>query len=123
MVGAPVSAPFPEWNKRMAVSCPKCASQDGVKLPLAHRHGLMDPHPPDTREVKFWILVAFGSVVGLADVNPQISLPGLALLSLLIVAGVMAYRAQIYNLRRLPSLKQQWENSTMCSRCGHVFTA
>ena len=77
--------------------------------------------PPDAMEVKGWLFLAVGSALALIALHPGMTWRGGAFAALAMVAAAMGSRAALFNIRRLPILRDRWKKSVMCSRCGHIF--
>jgi len=106
----------------MSISCPKCASRNGSMLESVYENGSSKRSaPPDAMEVKGWFFLALGSALALVALHPGMSWRGAAFALVATGAATMGSLATLYNLHRLPILRNRWKKSVMCSRCGHVF--
>jgi hypothetical protein len=106
----------------VSISCPKCASRHGSMLESVHEQGSSKlAAPPHTMEVKGWLFLAVGSALALIALHPGMTWRGGAFAALATGAAAMGSWAALFNIRRLPVLRDRWERSVMCSRCGHVF--
>lgn len=104
-------------------SCPKCASRSGSMLDTVYRNGASEQWaPPREMEVKGWLFLGLGSAFALmAQAEPGWMRDTLAAIAT--GAALIGCRATLYNIRRLPGIRDCWRKSAMCPRCGHVFLA
>lgn len=115
--------PEPDGPGVVTISCPKCASRNGSTLESVYENGApKQAAPPETMEVNGWLYLALGSALALAAIHPGMTWRGGAFAAIAASAAMMGIRATLFNTRRLPLLRDRWEKSVMCSRCGHVFT-
>jgi hypothetical protein len=112
----------PAGPEDVSFSCPKCASRSGSMLEEAYRTGSSKrASPPEKREVKGWLFLGLGAALALVALQPGSAWIGDSFAAIAIAAAVVGSLASLFNLRRLPSLLDDWRKSVMCSRCGHVF--
>ena len=127
---------FTSGPRLVASACPKCGSTEIRRLSLIHAAGMptnteRKPHheavlskqaaPPARRPVLVWTVA--GIVLAMmAIVTRTISTPVTTaeLIGVAVAVGA-AVQAITYNRLVYPRLAEQWERSSMCTRCGSVF--
>ena len=119
-------------------ACPRCGSAEVRRLSLIHQAGLpvsmkngaahaqsalsKSAAPPALKPWLSWAvltIVAFAVViVSLSDDAPS----GLIPLGVAVLAMAKWLRAVWYNKMIYPELHTLWQRSSMCGRCGEVFS-
>jgi hypothetical protein len=117
----------------MELSCPKCKSENTQKVSLAYANGVstrgasalsLAMRPP--QEQPYMLLVSLAGLCvligGMMLSQGQASEAG-ALFFLLIspVCGYFAAHRIVYNRKRLPALRNEWQRRYLCLRCSDVF--
>ena len=118
-------------------SCPRCGSAEVRRLSLIHATGLpttarngrhaqtaLSRHaaPPTKRHAALWSSLAVVSMAVLSA-NLDTAATGTAVIGVVtVVSAIFALRATRYNARVYPELRQLWDRSFMCARCGGVFS-
>jgi hypothetical protein len=119
-------------------TCPRCGSAEVRRLSLIHRAGLpvsmkngaahaptalsKSAAPPVLKPWLSWAVLTIAAfvvvIVSLSDDAPS----GLIPLGVAVLAMLKWVRAVWYNQLVYPGLRTLWEKSSMCSRCGEVFS-
>ena len=74
------------------------------------------------RHAALWSWLAVVSM-GVLSANLDTPATGTAVIGVVtVVSAVFALRATRYNARVYPELRQLWDRSFMCTRCGGVFS-
>ena len=124
---------------RVAVgTCPRCGSAEVRRLSLIHQAGLpvsmkngaahatsalsKSAAPPTLKPWLSWGVLTIAAfvivIVSLQDDTPI----GLIPLGVAVLAMLKWLRAVWYNQVVYPELRGLWEKSSMCGRCGEVFS-
>ena len=117
-------------------SCPRCGSIDVRRLSLIHQIGLTsgpEPKgstqrtlsryaaPPKPKPAVMWTLLALASITIAVTTRTPAGSRAWVVGAVGAIAMLFAVRAAHFNTRVYPNLRQLWEHSYMCARCGEVF--
>ena len=134
----PEISPVTEGPRAATDACPRCGSAEIRRLSLIHQAGLpasmkngaahvqsalsKSAAPPVLKPWLSWAVLTIAAfavvIVSLRGDGPS----GLIPLGVAVLAMVKWLRAVWYNQVVYPRLHALWEKSSMCGRCGEVFS-
>lgn len=126
--------------------CPRCGSENVQSLPIIYQSGSSGNNsitqtgkiisvtqgesmtnlarsvaPPSKKENFWWLFYFSVFVAGLWLFGDFPALIGILAIGTAIYSAKENNEIDEYNKKVFPALYEEWENSFLCHRCGHIF--